>query len=72
MRIRTRRIRPYHKKVKPILWIKVGVKGLVPQDVPLFVNKVIGQFDVDNLVKEGYITFFTPTREQDNVTMEIL
>jgi hypothetical protein len=72
MRIRTRRIRPHHKKVKPILWVKVGVKGMSPLEVYEYVEKVMERMDFDDLRKEGYLPFLTPIREQDNVTMEIL
>jgi hypothetical protein len=72
MRIRTRRIRPYHKKVKPILWVKVGVQGMVSREVPDYMRHIIEHIDATSLEKEGYIPIFTPTRDQDNVTMEIL
>jgi hypothetical protein len=72
MRIRTRRIRPYHKKVKPILWVKVGVENMTSIQVDEYVIKIIETMDFDNLRKDGYIVFLTPTRNQDNVTMEIL
>jgi hypothetical protein len=72
MRIRTRRIRPYHKKVKPILWVKVGVKNMTSVEVDRYVVKIMERMDFDDLRKEGYIPFLTPIRDQDNVTMEIL
>jgi hypothetical protein len=72
MRIRTRRIRPYHRKVKPILWVKVGVKNMTSVEVDRYVIKIMERMDFDDLRKEGYIPFLTPIREQDNVTMEIL
>lgn len=72
MRIRTRRIRPYHRKVKPILWVKVGVKGMSQLEVYEYVENVMERMDFDDLRKEGYLTFLTPTRRQDDVTMEIL
>jgi hypothetical protein len=72
MRIRTRRIRPHHKKVKPILWVKVGVKNMTSVEVDRYVVKIMERMDFDDLRKDGYIPFLTPIREQDNVTMEIL
>jgi hypothetical protein len=72
MRIRTRRIRTYHRKVKPILWVKVGVKNMTSVEVDRYVIKIMERMDFDDLRKEGYIPFLTPIREQDNVTMEIL
>jgi hypothetical protein len=71
MRIRTRRIRTYYRKVKPIVWVKVGINGLHPKDVELYVKNVSKQLS-RNLIKEGYIPFLTTVREQDDVTMEIL
>jgi hypothetical protein len=72
MRIRTRRIRPYHKKVKPIVWVKVGVKNMTSVEVYDYIEKVMERMDFDELRKEGYLPFLTPTRRQDDVTMEIL
>jgi len=72
MRIRTRRIRPHHKKVKPILWVKVGVKNMTSVEVYEYIEKIMKRMDFDNLRKEGYLTVLTPTRRQDDVTMEIL
>jgi hypothetical protein len=72
MRIRTRRIRPQYRKVKPILWVKVGINGIHPKDVVRCVGNVIKQLSLEKLIKDGYIPLLTTVSEQNDVTMEIL